>query len=134
VGRPEPQPGSGAALPPFQLGYRETRLRRDLVAAVLDGPQDGHVEPSRGVREILPAVGQRGLLVEFAERPVGVVEVTDVRVIRVADVDVDFARDEGEGFVSVAEWRAAHEAFWAGHTVTDDTLVVYELFRLLERF
>jgi uncharacterized protein YhfF len=63
-----------------------------------------------------------------------------------ADVDLQFAIDEGEGFASVAEWRAAHERFWNGYiediragigdptfALTDDTLVVCERFRLVER-
>ena len=42
------------------------------------------------------------------------------------------ALDEGEGFRSVAEWREAHEEFWR-RTVDDDTQVVVERFRLVER-
>ena len=54
-------------------------------------------------------------------------------MLRVADVDLAFARDEGEGFESVAGWRRAHEEFWSGEEITDDTLVVAERFRLVER-
>jgi uncharacterized protein YhfF len=49
-----------------------------------------------------------------------------------ADVDLQFARDEGEGFESVADWRSAHEVFWAEHEIDDDTLIVAECFRLVE--
>jgi uncharacterized protein YhfF len=42
------------------------------------------------------------------------------------------ARDEGEGFRSIAEWREAHEEFWT-RTVDDDTEVVVERFRVAER-
>ena len=59
---------------------------------------------------------------------------TAVRVVRAGDVDLQFARDEGEGFETVADWRAAHERFWAGRAITDDTLVVCEWFRLVERY
>jgi uncharacterized protein YhfF len=73
-----------------------------------------------------------------------VIETTEVRVVRAGDVDERFARDEGEGFESVADWRAAHERFWgptpereaAGEppfVVDDATLVVCERFRLVER-
>ena len=56
------------------------------------------------------------------------------------DVDEQFAIDEGEGFESVADWRAAHERFWGSDDylravgvvdVDDDTLVVCERFRLV---
>ena len=51
------------------------------------------------------------------------------------DVDERFARDEGEGFETVADWRAAHERFFGGYRnepFTDDTLIVAERFRLVE--
>ena len=57
----------------------------------------------------------------------------EVRVVRAGDVDLDFARDEGEGFESVADWRAAHERFWHDHEITDDTLIVAERFKVVER-
>jgi uncharacterized protein YhfF len=70
-----------------------------------------------------------------------VIETTGVRVLRLAEVDLDHALGEGEGYTSVAGWRAAHERFWhspemraelgdPGFTVSDDTLVVAETFRL----
>jgi uncharacterized protein YhfF len=73
---------------------------------------------------------------------VAVIETTEVRVIRASAVDQQFAIDEGEGFASVADWRAAHERFWHGEEmraalgdpaveVTDDTPIVAERFRLV---
>jgi uncharacterized protein YhfF len=58
-------------------------------------------------------------------------------------VDETHARDEGEGFGSVAAWRAAHVRYWHGSemrellgddafTVTDDTMVVAERFQMVE--
>jgi uncharacterized protein YhfF len=66
-----------------------------------------------------------------------------VRVIRLRDVDLAHALGEGEGYSSVAEWRAGHERFWHSEparaalddpefTVDDDTLVVAQVFRLTE--
>ena len=34
-----------------------------------------------------------------------------MRVLRIADTELALARHEGEGFASVAEWRAAHDRF-----------------------
>jgi uncharacterized protein YhfF len=112
-------------------------LRRKLVAAVLSGEKTA----TAGLRsdfaphtdEQLPSVGDRFVLLDFDDEPVAVVETTEVRLVRVADVDLQFARDEGEGFESVAAWRTAHERFWAGHEIADDTLIVAERFRLVER-
>ena len=49
------------------------------------------------------------------------------------EVDLQFARDEGEGFESVADWRAAHERFWSDEQITDETLIVCERFEVVER-
>ena len=81
-------------------------------------------------------------MVDSAGRGVAVIETTAVRVIRLDDVDLDHALGEGEGFTSVAQWRAGHEQFWHSaemrqalgdptFTVSDDTLVVAQEFRLI---
>jgi uncharacterized protein YhfF len=122
--------------PPMELGYARTDLRRQLVDAVLrdEKTATAGLRSDYGPDDRLPEAGDRSLLLGWDDEPVGVVETTEVRVVRAADVDLQFARDEGEGFESVADWRAAHERFWAGQEITDDTLVVAERFRLLERY
>jgi uncharacterized protein YhfF len=120
-------------------------LRDKLVAAILSGAKTSTTGLALGyerANEPLPEVGQRAAVVDSADRPVAVIEVTEVRVLRLADVDLQHALDEGEGDESVAQWRAGHEAFWhsaevraelgdPGFTVDDDTLVVAERFRLV---
>ena len=59
-------------------------------------------------------------------------ETTEVRLVRAADIELDFAVDEGEGFETVADWRAAHERFWSDRGIDDDTLIVAERFRVVE--
>ncbi|MFD9266047.1 ASCH domain-containing protein [Streptomyces goshikiensis] len=133
-------------LPPFLLGFPGP-LRDQLVAAVLSGAKTattGLFPEYEAEGEPLPVPGERGLLLDSAERAVAVVEVTDVRVVRLAEVDLRHALDEGEGYASVAEWRTSHERFWHSapvrealgdpeYTVDDDTLVVMERFRVLTR-
>ena len=122
---------------PFELGYARTDLRRRLVDAVLAGDKTA----TAGLRsdyaphtdEPLPEVGQRFALLDFEDRPVAVVETTEVRIVAASDVDLQFARDEGEGFETVADWRRAHERFWAEQHIDDATLIVAERFRLVER-
>jgi uncharacterized protein YhfF len=124
-----------AGLPPFELGYAHTELRRKLVDAVLHG----HKTATAGLRidfaphtdEPLPEVGDRFALLDYEDRPVAVVETTEVRIVRAGEIDLRFARDEGEAFETVREWREAHERFWSEHTITDDTLIVAERFRLV---
>jgi len=47
-------------------------------------------------------------------------------------IDVQFARDEGEGFETVEDWREAHERFFE-RPILPETLIVAVRFRLVER-
>ena len=115
----------------MELGYARTPLRRALVDAVLRGDKTA----TTGLHgdEPLPEPGQQLMLLDFDDQPVAIVETTEVRVLRADEVDLQFARDEGEGFESVADWREAHERFWSDREIRDDTLIVAERFRLIER-
>ena len=97
-------------------------------------------------REGMPVghVGARELVVDSDGRPVAVIETTEVEVKRMGDVDLPFAIEEGEGFETVAEWRAAHVSFFTSPemiaalgdppvAVDDETLVVCTRFKLVER-
>ncbi|MEU8285001.1 ASCH domain-containing protein [Micromonospora sp. NPDC048905] len=120
-------------------------LRDTLVAAILTGAKTsttGLLVGYECANEPLPEVGQLSAVVDSAGRRVAVIELTDVRVVRLADVDLAHALGEGEGDESVAQWRAGHETFWHSaevreelgnpdFTVDDDTLVVTERFRLV---
>jgi len=119
-------------------------LRDQLVAAVLDGSKTtttSLLTEYERAGEPPPAPGRRHAVADSAGHLVAVLETTAVRVLRLGEVDLDHALGEGEGFTTVAEWRAGHEQFWhspemraelgdPGFTVSDDTLVVAETFRL----
>ncbi|MDI6103732.1 ASCH domain-containing protein [Actinoplanes sp. NEAU-A12] len=122
-------------------------LRDQLVAAVLSGAKtttSGLLLEYERDDEKLPEAGERLVVVDSGDRPVGVIELTEVRVVRLADVDLRHAIDEGEGDETVAQWRAGHEEFWHGaevraelgdphFTVDDDTMIVTKRFRLVSR-
>jgi uncharacterized protein YhfF len=135
-----------ASLPSAEFGFPGP-LRDRLVVAILRGEKTSttglHEEY---VREGTPVeeVGQRELVVDSDGRGIAVIETTEVEVRRLGDVDLDFARDEGEGFETLAEWRDAHVAFFTSPEMTralgeppvpidDETLVVCTRFRLVER-
>ncbi len=82
--------------------------------------------------EVLPLVGQRYQVIDSAGGPIAILETTEVRIVRLGDVDLQHALDEGEGFTSIQEWRAIHEKFWESPELTDDDQVVLERFRLVE--
>lgn len=90
----------------------------------------------------LPGVGDRREVLDSHDNAVAVIETTAVDVIRLGDADLVLAREEGEGFESVAEWRRAHERFWAEDVIprlpaslagplNDDAKVVVVRFRLV---
>ena len=56
-------------------------------------------------------------MVDSAGAPVGVIEIVSVEVIRLEDAESTLAREEGEGFADVGEWRAAHERFWSEEVI-----------------
>lgn len=120
-------------------------LRDRLVAAILSGVKTTTSALVLGYErgnEPLPVVGQRLAVVDSEGRRVAVIQLSEVRIVRLADVDLRHVVDEGEGDESVAQWRAGHEMFWhstevraelgePGFTVDDDTLVLTQRFRLV---
>jgi len=124
-----------SGLPPFELGYARTELRRQLVDAVLRGEKTataGLLSEYEAEGERPNAAGDRCVLLGYDDEPVAVVEVTESRVVPAAEIDEQFAGDEGEGFDSVEEWRIAHERFF-NQPIGPDTRIVAVRFRVLEQ-
>lgn len=138
------QKTDAGALPTAEFAFPGP-VRDKLVAAILGGAKTsttGLVAEYEHCGEALPRVGARSAVVDSDNRPVAVIEVTEVRVVALADVDLAHALDEGEGHTTVAEWRADHETFWhsaelraamddPAFTVDDATPVVLERFRVV---
>jgi uncharacterized protein YhfF len=122
-------------------------LRERLVAVVLNGRKTATsslLAEWDAENDALPEVGDRLTVVDSDERPVGTIELTAVEVIRLGDADLTLAHAEGEGFETVDQWRREHERFWRERVIprlpaplaaplSDDTRIVVERFRLLQR-
>jgi len=123
-------------------------LRDKLTALALAGTKTttaGLLVESEADGEALPMPGVREVLLDSDERPVAVLVTVDSRVARLADVDDRHAIDEGEGYANAAEFRVAHGRFWNGYiddlrrrfgadfAIDDDTLIVLQRFRIVER-
>ncbi len=122
-------------------------LREQFVAAILVGSKTSTTATLAEFevdQEALPQVGRREMVVDSAGRGVAVIELTEVRSVQLADVDLQHALDEGEGFTTVAQWRAGHEDFWHSpqmrdaladptFTVNDSTLLVLQRFKVIAR-
>ena len=122
-------------LPPLGLGYPRTELRRQLVEAVLAGEKTataGLWSEYEAEGEPLASTGDRFILHDFDDEPVAVVEVTEARLVPAGEVDVEFARAEGEGFESVDDWRVAHEEFFQ-QELTPETTMVAVRFKVVGR-
>ncbi|WP_380284543.1 ASCH domain-containing protein [Kitasatospora purpeofusca] len=147
------QPYTGAddprvgALPVDEFAFPGP-LRDRLVGAVLSGAKTSTTALLAEYEhdgEPLPEAGTRAAVADSAGRIVAVIETTGVRVVPLGEVDLRHALDEGEGYASLAEWRAGHEGFWHSEelrasldepafTVDDSTAVVLERFRLVADF
>jgi len=115
-------------LPPFELAHPRTELRRQLVDAVLRGEKIA----TAGLLEEYEAEGEQPERLGYDDEPVAVVQVTDSRVLPAAEIDEQFARDEGEGFETVDDWREAHERFF-GRPIGPETQIVAVRFRVVEQ-
>lgn len=129
---------SAADLPDVEFAFPGP-LRDQLLAAIADGSKTSTSSLLREYEvddEPLPVVGTRGWAIDSSGARAFVVETTGVEIVRLGDVPLRHAVDEGEGYTSVAEWRAGHERFWTsddmravlgdGFVLDDDTAVVLE--------
>jgi uncharacterized protein YhfF len=130
-----------------EFGPRGTGRRRLLVEEILGGSKTATTGlvvhyAAEGVE--IPAVGERFVVVDDRDEPAGIIETTEVRLIRAGEVDLDFVRAEGLGLDSVAAWREEHARVFAPGipqyreytgdptwTFDDDTEIIAERFRLV---
>ncbi|KQX11292.1 RNA-binding protein [Streptomyces sp. Root431] len=133
------------ALKPLLLAFPGP-LRDRLVSAVLAGEKTattGLLMEYEVEKEDLPEAGERSALIDSDGREVAVVEITEVHVLPLGEADLALALGEGEGYRSVAEWRAGYESFWHSgemrealgdpeFVVDDGTMLVVEWFKVVE--
>ena len=124
---------------------RRRTCRHRIVAAVLAGRKTsttGLLLSYQHDDEPLPHPGQRSTMIGSAGQPLAILEVTEVRQMPLSDIDLAHAIDEGEGYTTVAQWRAGHERFWhcapmrehlgrPDFTVDDTTVAVTERLRVV---
>lgn len=78
-------------------------------------------------------VGGRWIVLDGKGRPRAVLETTELRAERFMGVNHDFAAAEGEGDLSLAHWREAHEAYFRRNGGFDPEMLLWcERFALVE--
>lgn len=131
-------------LPHAEFGFPGP-LRDSLVASILSGTKTTTTSllVEYAVEgDPLPAVGRRQAVIDSAGQPVAIIETVQVDQARLDQVPLSHVIDEGEGHVTVTQWRADHERYWQGEemrsyltdpsfTVRDETAVILERFQLI---
>jgi len=84
-----------------------------------------------------PETGTVTIVVDGRGEPLCIVETVEVAVRNYNGVDADFAREEGEGDLSLEYWREAHRRFFSrslpkiGMEFSEEMPLVCERFRLI---
>lgn len=84
-----------------------------------------------------PETGAVTIVVDGRGEPFCIVETVDVFVRNYNEVDADFAREEGEGDLSLGYWQEAHRRFFSrslpkiGRQFSEEMPLVCERFRLI---
>ncbi|NWG34660.1 MAG: ASCH domain-containing protein [Chloroflexi bacterium] len=85
----------------------------------------------------IPEVGLVTVVLDGKGDPLCIVETTEVTIRKYNEVDVDFARAEGEGDLSLEYWREAHKNFFSrtlpkiGKEFSEEMSLVCERFRVI---
>ena len=87
--------------------------------------------------EPVPEAGLITIALDGRGEPLCIVETTEVTIRKYNEVDADFARDEGEGDLSLEYWRKAHQNYFSrvlrkiDREFSENMPLVCERFRLI---
>jgi uncharacterized protein YhfF len=87
----------------------------------------------------LPAAGDHWIVTAGADDPVCIIETTEVRILPFDEVGADWARDGGEGDLSLSFWRDIYSRYIEsecrriGHEPSPKAPLVMERFRVVYR-
>ena len=87
----------------------------------------------------IPESGLITIVLDGRGEPLCIVESTEISIRKYHEVDANFAREEGEGDLSLNYWREAHRNFFSrvlpkvGKEFSEEMPLVCERFRLIYR-
>ena len=85
----------------------------------------------------IPQEGYDTIALDGSGEPLCIIETVEVTIRKYNEVDADFARDEGEGDLSLNYWREAHKNYFSrvlpkiGKEFSEDMPLVCERFRVI---
>jgi uncharacterized protein YhfF len=85
----------------------------------------------------IPKVGYLTIALDGRGEPLCIVETIEISIRKYNEVDSDFAREEGEGDLSLNYWREAHKNYFSrvlpktGKQFSEDMPLVCERFRVI---
>ncbi len=85
----------------------------------------------------IPFVGMRSVILNGSDEPKCIIETTEVTIRKFAEVDTDFAAEEGEGDKTLNYWREAHRRFFSrtlpkiGREFSENMPLVCERFKVI---
>lgn len=130
-----PTPVESVPPPAWSFGATPEHAE-ELLQLVLDGTKTATASAlwdyGSGA-ELLPQPGTLGIVLDGDDRPRALLMTTDVHVVPFDQVGDEHARLEGEGDLSLAHWREAHERFFSEHA-THDRGFTLDMPVVLERF
>jgi uncharacterized protein YhfF len=122
-------PAEYRQLPRFAFGDNPA-LADELLALVLSGGKTATCTTPDDPNLSHP--GERWIVLDGRGAPSCVIETVEITMRRYDEVDAAFARDEGEGDLSLDYWRDAHRRYFGRQgKFREDMMLVCERFRLL---
>jgi len=111
---------------------QDKELSDRLVNLVLKGRKRASASLYR-TKDKVPEIGSHGIVLDSEDRPRCLIKYTSLAVKPFSQVDLEFAREEGEGSDDIRDWADEHRRFFEQENplFSEASLVVCEKFKLV---
>lgn len=107
-----------------------------LVELVLSGKKTATTSLYSGYKNNIPKIGDKSIITYSNGKDACLVENTNVIITEFKNITKELAFLEGEGDRSLEYYRQIHKKFFKNRDASfnDNTLVVFEIFKVIERY
>lgn len=125
----------------WMFGDGTERMGNELGSLVVEGVKTGtcsSLQVYELEQESYPEVGQYDIVLDGKNRPLAIIQYTNIEIIPMNKVTEEFAKSEGEGDLSYSYWYAEHEKFFTwelglyGLSFSPDMLLVCQNFKVVD--